>query len=222
MENIKLLVIDDNENICEMIKEYGEYKYNYKIQCSYSFENALEKLKLEKYDIITLDIDLKTHNGLEEMEHVQEEHEGPIILVTAFDNIEAKIKSFEKGADDYVVKPINLEEIFLRINRCLFRELSKTKIEIGNYVIQKQPFILEKKDGRINLTSIQEKILYLLLSNPNVIFTREAIYKEVWKNTYMLDTRSIDVHISKIRKETLDLNIITVRGKGYMYESLTQ
>lgn len=219
MEVTKVLVVDDNNEICILIKKFGEKSFNYRFDIANSVDQAIELIKENSYQLITLDIELGDESGLDRIIDIKKYFGGPIIFLSCIDNIDAVVDGLKKGADDYVTKPFDFDELFLRINRSLVRAGSYRIIEVADYKIDEIKYIVEKNGVELNLSEIATKILILLLKNKNTILTREKIFKAIWETDYTYSTRVIDTHISYIRKETEDGRIRSIRGKGYCFES---
>lgn len=215
----KLLVIDDNNKMCNLIKAFGEKKYGYKIDTANNISQAVTLINENEYKLITLDIELENENGLVEIRTLRKYFEGPILFVSCVSEAENIIKGFNSGADDYIIKPFNMDELFLRIARSIDRVDSYIKLKIENYTVDEYKNEVYLDDRLLSLSEIATKILILLLKNKNKVVTREEIFNEVWEASYTYSTRVIDTHISYIRKETNDIRIRSVRSRGYTFET---
>lgn len=215
----KILVIDDNVKICDLIKKFGEKQYNYDIDVVYSINEALECLRTDFYSLITLDIELKGESGLERIDDIQREFQGPILFVSCVSDIDTIIQGFNHGADDYITKPFDLDELFLRVKRSVDRVNNTRYTDVENYTIDEIKERVVMDGHKLELSEIAFKILIYLLKNSGQVVTREDIFKNVWAADYTYSTRVIDTHISYIRKETNDIRIKSVRSKGYIFES---
>lgn len=218
MDRYRVLVIDDNYKICNLIRKFGEQKFKYKIDTVHNINDALSRIINNYYDLITLDINLKYEDGLVEIERIRSVFDGPIIFVSGINKIDTILEGFKKGADDYVTKPFDLNELFVRINRSIERSKHYRIIKIGNYTINEYECTVSKDNQVLNLSKIATKILMLLLLNENEILSRQTIFEEVWAADYSFSTRVIDTHISYIRKEINDSRLRSIRMQGYMFE----
>lgn len=218
MSKSRILVIDDNIKMCKLIKMFGEKQYNYTVDYALNIKQAEELLVDNAYNLITLDIELENENGLEQISNIRKSFSGPIVFVSCICDIETIIEGFNKGADDYVTKPFDLNELYLRINRSIIRSQTYVTKQVENYTIDTIKNQVFLDDNLLELSEIATKILILLLERKNEIVTREEIFKTVWGSDYTYSTRVIDTHISYIRKETNDVRIRSIRGKGYSFE----
>lgn len=217
MTGLKILVIDDNETICSQIKTYGEKRYEYIIDTAYSLKQAYEYLRNNTYHLITLDIELEDENGLDSIYELKEKFAGPIIFVSCLSDIDTIIEGLKRGGDDYITKPFDLEELFLRVTRSLSRANITHQLEVDNYKFDEIQNIVWLNDRKLKLTDVSIKILILLLKEKGNILSREHIYKTIWGHDFTYTLRVIDTHISFIRKETNDIRIRSIRSKGYVY-----
>ncbi|WOO86814.1 response regulator transcription factor [Mollicutes bacterium LVI A0039] len=219
MGKSKILVIDDSKKICMLIQEYGEAKYGYEVDTVGSIDAAIEKMKSTVYHLITLDIELEDENGLESVDRIKSNFSGPIIFVSCINSIETIIAGLQAGGDDYITKPFDLEELYLRINRSLSRRNISNKIEIENYEIDEIRNVIWLDGRELKLSDVAKKILTLLLKEKDTIIAREDIYTKVWGNDFTYNYRLIDTHISLIRKETGDARLCAKRSKGYVFDT---
>lgn len=219
MEKERLLVIDDNEKICSLIKKFGESQFEYKIDVAHNVSEALNLIKLNNYVLITLDIELEEENGLEKIGDIKAVFNGPILFVSCLADTANIIEGFNKGADDYITKPFDIDELFIRIKRSIDRSTSYDLIKVADYKIDEFKIQVYKEDKLLDLSENATKILIILLKNKNETITREEIFANVWHSQYKFSSRVIDTHMSYIRKETNDIRIRSVRSKGYIFET---
>lgn len=227
METKKILIVDDDKNICKLIELYLG-SAGYKTTCCHDGSSALDCINKEDYNLIILDLMLPAINGLEVCRLIKMEKEIPIIMVTARDMIEDKVNGFEAGADDYLVKPFEPKELVARV------KVRLKNLEPCNYMQANNPIIVDdlivdinKYEVRlnnkiINLKPKETQLLHFLLTNKNIVFTREQLLERIWDYSYIGDTRTVDVHIKCLR-EKLDSKskvweIKTVWGVGYKLE----
>lgn len=223
----KVLVVDDDLNIVKLIKLYLE-KEDYTVCTAQNGVEALEVYKREDPSIIILDIMMPELDGNSVCREIRKTSDVPIIMLTAKGETFDKVLSLELGADDYIVKPFEPKELVARIKAILRRSETKSsqsndkivsfdKLEVNlvNYELKIDNKILEIPPKELEL-------LYFLASNPNRVFTREQLLEEVWGFDYFGDSRTVDVHIKRLREklEGTEANwqLKTVWGVGYKFE----
>jgi len=221
MENSKnhILIVDDDNRIRDLLKDYLS-ENNYIVSSAENADQAKEKLKYLKFDIIILDVMMPGQNGYELTREIKKEIKVPIILLTAKGEVENRIRGLELGADDYIGKPFEPKELLLRIRNIIDKNNKidlKSKHYVGDAVIDLNKMIvsLNSKSKKINNT--EKKILIEMLSNPGTTFSRE----EIGKISGISQERSIDVMITRLRQklETDPKNpkyLQTIRGSGYV------
>lgn len=217
MNKYKILVVDDNFNAGEVVRKYGEKTRGYAITCVTNLNAATELLRYERIDLVTMDIELNNENGLAEIGRIKEVYGGPIIFVSGLSDSKTISSGFKTGADDYICKPFDLEELFLRIERSIKRFGQYRELEVSDYRIDEFNNLVYLNDQLLDLTDLAAKLLILLLKNKNKVLSREKIFSEIWKSNYTFSTRVIDTHISLIRKATNDNRIKSIRGEGYAF-----
>jgi DNA-binding response OmpR family regulator len=217
----KILIVEDDKDISELIKLYL-FKEGYICFQNYTGQGILETIVKESIDLIILDIMLPFSNGIEIAKEIRKEYSVPIIFVTAKQEDEDKIVGLQIGGDDYVTKPFNPRELTERINS-IFRRLENKYREIGSRNLSLD---LDKKLVKINgkeiaLAHKEFKLLSILISNPNRVFSREQLIERVYIDSgEEVFDRAIDVLVSRLRKEISDEKgetIKTVRGLGYKF-----
>ena len=215
-----ILVVEDDKNLRKLMVTYLK-KNNYNTYEAVNGEIALDLLDRNYIDLIISDIMMPNLNGFELIKELRNsKYEIPIMLITAKSDIQDKKTGFLLGADDYMVKPINMEEMILRVQVLLKRAKSanEKKIKIGNLVLDYKQLSVTNKDKIYNLAQKEFYLLYKLLSTTDTIFTRQELIEEIWGLESESDYRTVDVHIKRIREKLKDVNefeIITVRGIGY-------
>ena len=221
MENkkIHILVVDDDDRIRDLLKEYLSDN-NYIVTTSEDSENAKNKLSQFKFDLIVLDVMMPGQSGYELTKEIRKKLKIPIILLTAKDEVENRIKGLELGADDYIGKPFEPQELLLRIKN-IIKNNNKINLDkkyfVGNAQIDlnKMIIILNDKIKKINLS--EKKVLIEMLSNPGKTYSRE----EIGKISEINQERSIDVMITRLRQK-IEFNpknpkfLQTIRGSGYV------
>lgn len=215
-----ILVVEDDKNLRKLITTYLQ-RNKYNIYEATNGEEALNVLDQSYIDLIVSDIMMPKMDGYELIKSLREaKYDVPILIITAKSEIEDKKEGFLLGADDYMVKPIDIEEMILRIQVLLRRSksASEKKIQIGDLLLNYNQLSVIKKDKVYNLAQKEFYLLYKLLSTPNTIFTRQELIEEVWGLESDSDYRTVDVHIKRIREKMKDVDefeIVTIRGIGY-------
>ena len=215
-----ILVIEDNKNmrklICATLKQNGYSTFE-----AEDGEVGLDVLDTTHIDLIICDIMMPNMDGYEFTETLRDGHcETPIIIVTAKEQLEDKKKGFSIGADDYMVKPIDFEELILRIGAILRRSkiVNDHKITIGNTILDYNSLSVTSNGECNTLPKKEFYLLFKLVSSPDTIFTRRQLLDEIWGMESMADERTVDVHIKRIReryRDSNDFEIVTVRGLVY-------
>jgi len=221
MENYKahILVVDDDDGIRELVKQFLNNN-NYLVTTAKSAEDALDKVKIIKFDLIVLDIMMPGKSGLEFTNENKKKLDTPIILLTAKGEVSERIEGLEIGADDYLAKPFEPKELILRINNILNKtknEDLKRIIEFGSIKIDLNKLFIYKNQQSLKINNTEKIILEKMINSPGKIFQREEI-----GNLIDLDKeRSIDVIITRLRKK-IEENpkspkyLQTIRGEGYV------
>ena len=215
-----ILVVEDDKNLRKLITTYLQ-RNKYNTYEAPNGEEALNVLDQSYIDLIVSDIMMPKMDGYELIKSLREaKYDVPILIITAKSEIEDKKEGFLLGADDYMVKPIDIEEMLLRIQVLLRRSksASEKKIQIGDLLLNYNQLSVIKKDKVYNLAQKEFYLLYKLLSTPNTIFTRQELIEEVWGLESDSDYRTVDVHIKRIREKMKDVDefeIVTIRGIGY-------
>ena len=215
-----ILVIEDNKNmrklICATLKQNGYSTFE-----AEDGEVGLDVWDTTHIDLIICDIMMPNMDGYEFTETLRDGPcETPIIIVTAKEQLEDKKKGFSIGADDYMVKPIDFEELILRIGAILrvSKIVNDHKITIGNTVLDYNSLSVTSNGECNTLPKKEFYLLFKLVSSPDTIFTRRQLLDEIWGMESMADERTVDVHIKRIReryRDSNDFEIVTVRGLGY-------
>ena len=203
----KVLVVDDEKMIVKGIKFSLIQDYSV-VDCAYDGEEALDMAKNNDYDIILLDIMLPKMNGLEVCQQIREFSNVPIIMLTAKGDDMDKILGLEYGADDYITKPFNILEvkarikaIFRRNNRNVPEQENQKVIETKGLKIDVDSRRVYIDDKEVNLTAKEFELVYLLVSNPNKVYSREQLLKTIWGPSYPGDARTVDVHVRRLREK---------------------
>ena len=226
MSNNKVLIVDDDENIVELIR-LNFMKEGFDTCTANNGERALELFKSETPSIVILDVMMPGIDGWQVCREIRRISNIPIIMLTAKGETFDKVLGLELGADDYMVKPFETKELIARVKAVLRRSESKESstemeivypklnINISNYELRLDGELVEVPPKELEL-------LYFLASHPNKVFTREQLLSEVWNFNFSGDSRTVDVHIKRIRQKIdgLDVNwkIKTVHRIGYKFE----
>lgn len=227
MSKEKILVVDDDVNICELLRLYIE-RDDYQVVIANDGEQAVELFNREQPDLVLLDIMLPKMDGWQVCKEIRKTSNRPIIMLTAKGELFDKILGLELGADDYIIKPFEAKEVIARIHAVLRRtstseEKEKVKeinwdklsINLTNYEL--------RVDGKYIDTPPKEmELLYYLASNPNKVFTRDQLLDKVWGFDYYGDSRTVDVHIKRLREKINGVSdqwsLKTVWGVGYKFD----
>ncbi len=216
----KILVVEDDTSLKNLFCKTLT-RNSYQAFDAENAESALEILDKESIDLIITDIMMPGMNGFEFIRQLREAHiELPILIITAKSDITDKQTGFLAGADDYMVKPIDIHEMVLRVNALLrrARSVSEKKLSFGNTSLEYNTWTVTDDNGTQILPQKEFQLLYKLLSYPGQIFTRQQILDDVWGINNFEDSHTLDVHISRLRdrfKNNPDFEIATIRGLGY-------
>ncbi|KAJ50831.1 DNA-binding response OmpR family regulator [Clostridium tetanomorphum] len=220
----KILIVDDDENICEVIKMYLESS-NYATRISNDGKDAQEAFLEYKPDLVLLDIMLPHTDGIDVLKWIRKDHETPVIMLTAKGETFDKVLGLELGADDYIVKPFEPKELLARVKAVLRRyNLENDNREALNFddlVIDINSYNVIFNGKEIKMPPKEFELLYYLASNKNRVFTREQLLCEVWGYDYPGDSRTVDVHVKRLREKLekgSNWQIETVWGVGYKFE----
>lgn len=220
---IKILIVEDNDNLRKMIDIYLRQN-NFETYLAKNGLEALDILENNIIDLIVCDIMMPKMNGFELIKELRCIYvDLPIIIVTAKESKEDKIAGFKLGTDDYMTKPIDLEELLMRIKALLRRYSIKNnhKLNIGDVELDYDKLSVTKNEESIYLPKKEFYLLYKLLSYPGKIFTRMELMDDIWGMDSCSEEQTVNVHIRRLRekfKEYSEFEIITVRGLGYKVE----
>lgn len=216
----KILVVEDDLSLktlfCRTLT-----RNNYQALDAENAEKALDILDKESVDLIITDVMMPGMNGFEFIRQLRDAMiEVPVLVITAKSDITDKQTGFLAGADDYMVKPIDIHEMILRVNALLRRakSVSEKKLSFGNTSLEYNTWTVTDNNGSQILPQKEFQLLYKLLSYPGQIFTRQQILDDIWGFNNVEDSHTLDVHISRLRerfKTNTDFEIATIRGLGY-------
>ncbi len=223
----KILIVDDDKNVCDLLKVYLE-KEGYSTIISNNGNEAMVKFKSLHPDVVLLDIMIPGKDGWQVCQEIRRVADTPILMLSAKSEIFDKVLGLELGADDYIVKPFDAKEVLARIKAVVRRtqrvskpvevqevNYDKLSVNITRYVL--------KIAGKVKQTPPKEiELLFCLASNPNTVFTRDQLLDQVWGFEYYGDSRTIDVHVKRLRKKLDGVSdqwaLKTVWGVGYKFE----
>lgn len=226
MANNKVLIVDDDEHIVELIKIYMD-KEGFETVTANNGKKAVELFKSEAPAIVILDVMMPEMDGWQVCREIRRVSNIPIIMLTAKGETFDKVLGLELGADDYMVKPFEPKELIARVKAVLRRSDTKEssaekEIVFPNLTINLSNYELKINGNIVEVPPKELELLYFLASNPNRVFTREQLLEEVWGFDYFGDSRTVDVHIKRLREklEGVEANwqLKTVWGVGYKFE----
>ncbi|TFD94492.1 response regulator transcription factor [Jeotgalibacillus sp. R-1-5s-1] len=219
---VRILIVEDDEGLRHYLKE-GLSQAGYIVIEAEDGSDALDLLDQQAIDLMITDVMMPNLDGVTLTSELREVYVFPILMLTALESITDKKKGFLSGADDYLVKPVELEELLLRVNALLRRSniAREKKIAFGRTVIEEAARVVIYENERIEFPMKEFDILFKLASNPRKIFTRQQLMDDIWGYEAESDLRTIDVHIKRIRKRLEhieDIEVKTVWGLGYRLE----
>ncbi len=231
LEKQKILIVDDDENIAELVSLYLT-KECFDTKIANDGEAALSAVKSYMPDLMLLDIMLPGIDGYEVLREIRKSSSLPVILLSAKGETFDKVLGLELGADDYIMKPFDSKEMVARVKAVLRRftpektaqsdeNLPKECVSFPGLVINQTDYSVTYNGSRIEMPPKELELLYFLASHPNQVFTREQLLDHIWSYDYIGDTRTVDVHIKRLRekfKNHPDWDIKTVWGIGYKFE----
>ncbi len=222
----KILIVDDDENICELLRLYLE-KDGYETVVANDGQEAVDKAFKTMPDLILLDIMLPKLDGWQVCREIRKSFETPIIMITAKGEVFDKILGLELGADDYVTKPFDTKEVVARVKAVLRRSNDKNKkqneeVKYDKLRINLTNYELEVDGKQIDTPPKELELIYHLANNPNRVYTRDQLLDEVWGFDYYGDSRTVDVHVKRLREKLENISqewsLKTVWGVGYKFE----
>ena len=223
----KVLIVEDDSNIAELVNLYLK-KEGYETMVAEDGGKALDLYRVFRPDLVLLDIMLPVMDGWAVCAKIRETDSTPIIMLTAKGETIDKVAGLEMGADDYMVKPFEMKELLARVHAVLRRlgdeEVKARRLTFDGLVINLDSYELEVKGTRIDTPPKELELLFHLASSPNRVFTRNQLLDEVWGFDYFGDSRTVDVHIKRLREKLEGVSdqwsLKTVWGVGYKFELL--
>ncbi|MCI8599606.1 MAG: response regulator transcription factor [Lachnospiraceae bacterium] len=223
MDQKRILVIEDEKPIAEILK-YGFEKEGFEVDCAHSGSSGLVQAEEFEPNLVLLDWMLPDIAGVDVCRMLTERYNIPIIMLTARGNVEDKLYGLESGADDYITKPFDLREVVARVRTILRRFDRVQGIREEKEVVKDGLFVSEQehmvyRDGEpVELTPKEYDLLIYFMKHPRQVFTRMVLLEQIWGYDYMGDTRTVDIHIQRLRRKTgLGEKLVTVFGVGYKY-----
>lgn len=223
---IRILVVDDDPNISELLNIYLE-KEGYEVRTAADGNEGVALFKAYSPDLVLLDIMMPRKDGWQVCREIREISSVPIIMITAKGETIDKVLGLELGADDFIVKPFDMKEVFARI-KAVLRRYSNANTINGDVVkfdgieISKSRFELKLRDVPVDIPPRELELIYFLASNCNLVFTRDQLLDKVWGYDYLGDSRTVDVHIKRLREKLEGVSdkweLKTIWGIGYKFE----
>ena len=221
----KILIVEDEANIRELLRLYLE-REGYTVLEAENGVEGIKKWKSDKPDMLLLDVMMPVMDGWAVCREIRAESDVPIIMLTAKGETADRVSGLEMGADDYIVKPLEMPEVIARV-RAVFRRMAPDdapeKLSFDNLVIDKQAYDLVIKGKRVDAPPKEIELLYFLASSPNRVFTRAQLLDDVWGFDYFGDTRTVDVHVKRLREKLEGVSdkweLKTVWGVGDKFET---
>ena len=222
---MRILVVDDEKLLVKGVK-FNLENEGYEVECAYDGASAVELARNGRFDLIILDVMMPELDGQEACMRIREFSNVPIIMLTAKSEVFDRIQGLEMGADDYIVKPFEMKELIARINAVLRRteipnDTSK-RLTFDKLVIDLDSYELIVDGKKIDTPPKELELLYHLASTPNRVYTRNQLLDEVWGFDYFGDSRTVDVHIKRLREKIENVSsqwaLKTVWGVGYKFE----
>ncbi len=223
----KILVVEDDANIAELLRLYLE-REGYEIAIAYDGLDGAAKFESVEPDLVLLDIMLPKLDGWEVLRRIRAKAKTPVIMVTAKGETFDKVTGLEMGADDYIVKPFDMKEVVARIHAVLRRygggedKGQPRRLTFDKLIIDMESFVLTVDGKEVDIPPKEMELLYFMASSPNRVFTRNQLLDEVWGFDYFGDSRTVDVHIKRLREKLENVSdkwsLKTVWGVGYKFE----
>ena len=226
-EKPNIMVVDDDPNISQLVKLYLE-KEGYEVRTAARGDDAVNEFTRLPPDLMVLDVMLPGMDGFQVLKSIRKSSAIPVIMLTARDETFDKVLGLELGADDYMTKPFDTKELVARVKAVLRRtqggeEEKKTDISFPGLTVSIAEYAVYYEGKRLDMPPKELEVLYFLAGSPNQVFTREQLLKQVWGFDFFGDSRTVDVHIKRLREklpesEKYGWSIHTVRGVGYKFE----
>ena len=226
---VSVLIVEDDRNIAQLLQMYLE-KEGYAVSLAVDGGQGMEKFRAIQPDLVLLDVMMPVMDGWAVCKAIREESDTPIIMLTAKSQLDDKITGLKAGADDYITKPFEMKEVLARIEAVLRRsggvavEKKSRRLVFDKLVIDMDAFELTVDGKKVDTPPKEMELLFYLASSPNRVYTRNQLLDEVWGFEYFGDSRTVDVHIKRLREKLENIseswNLKTVWGVGYKFEVL--
>ncbi len=212
---IKILIVEDEEPISNLIR-MNLMKAGYQCKCAFDGQEAADMMAAESFDLFLLDIMLPKINGYELMEYAKTLNT-PVIFITAMGTVDNRVKGLKQGADDYITKPFEVLELLARVEAVLRRYNKSEKIlKILDIEVDVESRTVMQNGEQITLTLKEFELLLLFIRNKNIALYRDVIYESVWESEYMGESRTVDLHVQRLKKKLhWEENIVAVYKVGY-------
>ena len=226
---VSVLIAEDDKNIAELLQMYLE-KEGYAVTVAYDGGQALTKFRAIQPDLVLLDVMMPVMDGWGVCKAIRAESQTPVIMLTAKGETDDKVSGLRSGADDYITKPFEMKEVLARIEAVLRRsdrvptEQKVRRLTYDKLVIDMDAFELTVDGRKVDIPPKEMELLFYLASSPNRVYTRNQLLDEVWGFDYFGDSRTVDVHVKRLREKLEGVseswNLKTVWGVGYKFEVL--
>lgn len=220
-----LLIIEDDSNIRELLRLYLEQE-GYSVETAVDGMDGVRAFKRIHPDLVLLDVMMPQMDGWQVIKEIRASSKTPVIMLTAKGETFDKVAGLELGADDYITKPFETRELIARVHAVMRRfgdDSVPAKIEFDNLIIDKDSYNIIVKGQKMEIPPKEIELLYFLASSPNRVFTRSQLLDDVWGFDYFGDTRTVDVHVKRLREKLLGASeqweLKTVWGVGYKFET---
>ena len=226
---VSVLIVEDEKNIAELLQMYLE-KEGYAVTCAHDGGMGLQKFRAIKPDLVLLDVMMPVMDGWGVCKAIRAEGKTPVIMLTAKSETDDKVAGLKSGADDYITKPFEMKEVLARIEAvlrradCVSPQKQARRLVFDKLVIDMDAFELTVDDKRVDIPPKEMELLFYLASSPNRVYTRNQLLDEVWGFDYFGDSRTVDVHVKRLRDKLDGISekwtLKTVWGVGYKFEVL--
>ena len=226
---VSVLIVEDDKNIAELLQMYLE-KEGYAVTSAWDGGQGLEKFRTIHPDLVLLDVMMPVMDGWAVCRAIRAESQTPIIMLTAKSEVDDKVNGLKNGADDYITKPFEMKEVLARIEAVLRRadrstaENTARKLVFDKLTIDMDAFELTVDGKKVDTPPKEMELLFYLASSPNRVYTRNQLLDEVWGFDYFGDSRTVDVHVKRLREKLEGISpkwcLKTVWGVGYKFEVL--
>jgi len=223
-----VLIVEDEQDVADLVR-YNLGRAGFQVQVAADGASGLEMVKMERPDCMVLDLMLPGMSGVEVCRRIRRSPEIsslPVIMLTARGEPEDRVKGLQSGADDYVTKPFSPKELVLRVQAVLRRsqpQILNDHLTAGRLTMNRRTFEVRIDGTRVELTTIEFKLLCVLVERRNRVQSRESLLQDVWGYSIEVDTRTVDTHVRRLREKLgeLAIHLETIRGEGYIFRAET-